>query len=258
MKFHSARQHLGGPKRAFTIIEVMISLAMLAIIISAIFSQMFTLSQVADLNGQQAALRSLNLGISNAFAAAPFEKLRSSQLRWSLGRYCPTATPTSVPNSADIVFSGGDDNQPMTDDPLAPANRCLLRYTASGAQGLGLIDNPTGLKDVRVWVEYYRGNDFDVNADGVISPATDEVGLIDSPPAGLPPLMVPPIVYANHLTTFSNTALSGYRLSGPPKDQADPEGTVAIRVVITYRVLSTSADPRGTDMMTSIFLSRRR
>ena len=251
----------GAARRGFSLIEIMIALAMLTIVISSLFSQMFTLRESSEMNRARAAVGALTLGLSNAFAGAPFAQLRSSSLNWSLGRYCPsTAVALAPPISADAtVLPGVDTVLPMTDEATASPTNCLLRYTSSGLAGLGILDTPTGLKNLKVWVEYYRGSDYDVNANGTIE--STETGLLDSPPANSMPLMVPHSVYANHVPIFINSQLTAYRLTTAPNDQADPEGTVIIRVVMTYQIQASSVATAGanfTDYISSFVLARRR
>lgn len=245
-------------RSAFSLVEVMISLSILAVVTSALFSGIFGLAQASGMNRQQAQARALTLALSNAFAAAPFERLRTTQLRWSLGRFCPTggALPPTI---ALAPFPAGDAVVPLTDDPNAASDRCLLRYTATGVAGLGVLDAPTGLADLKVWVEYYRGSDFDKDGDGIIqaTPSLGEAGLIDTPPASVLPLIMPPVHYANHAANLSDPLLVGYRLAGSPKDQADPEGTVLIRVVMTYRMDAAGGDADNY-FLTSFVVSRRR
>lgn len=251
----------GASRKGFSLIEVMIALAMLTIIISTLFSQMFTLRESSELNRARAAVGALTLGFSNAFAGASFDQLRSSSLKWSLGRYCPsTAVALAPPSNADAsVLSGVDVLKPMTDEATAAPSECLLRYTSTGAAGLGLLDAPTGLKNLKVWVEYYRGSDYDVNANGTIE--ATEKGLLDSPPASPVPLLLPHSVYANHVPVFINSPLTAYRLTTAPNDQDDPEGTVIIRVVMTYQIQTNSAAGNGsdfTDYVSTFVVARRR
>jgi prepilin-type N-terminal cleavage/methylation domain-containing protein len=256
----SASEH-SSQRSAFSLIEVMIALSMLAIIITALFSQMFTLQQSSEFNRQQASIRSLTLAMTNAFMGIPFERLRTAAAPWSVARYCPPATAVNPPGDAIAVLLE-DRTTPLTDVATASANDCLLRFTSTGAAGLGLLDAPTGLRDLRVWIEYYRGSEYDLSGDGIIQSgaASGEVGLIDNPPTGLPPLMLPPVTYGNHLANFSPSALSDYRLATAPRSQADPEGTIVIRVVATYLVDSsaTGNGTAATPFMTSFVIARRR
>lgn len=249
-------------RQGFSLIEVMISLGILTVVVSALFSQMFTLQTASGLSRERATVNALTLTLSNAFAGASFTELRTPALKWSLGRYCPATATAPIPPTDAVasVLSGVDANVPLTDDINASPANCLLRYTANGTPGLGLLDMPTGLSNLKVWVEYYRGNDYDTNANGIIE--SSEKGLIDSPPAGIPSIMMPHMVYDNHVPAFINSGLTSFRLTTTPTDQEDPEGTVLIRIVMTYQIQSiATASGNGapsTYFMSSFALARRR
>lgn len=248
--------------RGFSLIEVLIALALLAIITTALFSQMAVLRMSAELSRERTAVSGLTLALSNAFAGASFSQLRTATLPWSLGRYCPVPTlGVPPPAGALALIAGIDQATPLTDDPQALPSLCLLRYTATGAAGLGLLDSPTGLRNLKVWVEYYRGSDYDLNGDDIIqtAAAAQEVGLLDSPPAGLLPLMLPHCTYDNHLPGFNNAPLIPYRMETQPSLQVDPEGTIIIRIVMTYRIQSTATGSiNPVDYMSSFVVARRR
>ena len=121
-------------QRGFSLIEVMISLSILAIGILAIVGQMASLNTVRA-NDRDALAFDLMLNeLQERFQGCRWEALGTDKLPWSLPRH-PDAAST--------------DRQPMVDDATVTADRDLLR--------MGLISKRLGIPGLKIYVEYYRG-----------------------------------------------------------------------------------------------------
>lgn len=136
--------------QAFTLIEVMISVAVLATVLMAAFSGTYTLRQVQRANQEQSQVEEL--------AASMAERVMGANWDW-LGRSRPDE-PGVYHKKGAWSWHRREKSQiyPSTDQ----------RYLAENASNpdhdllaVGLLQQKTGIQDLKVYLEYYRAAALD-------------------------------------------------------------------------------------------------
>lgn len=194
-----------GPRTALSIMEVMISLMVFAIVVSAIASNWFTLREVQKLTQAEAKVHELAQSLSERIVGANWEWIgrdRPDELKLHTIIDTSVVPQTDPPTTRDVELTERIWRRyawswhrrefprttgarirlpPLTDrdwatadyarfrnDPLAPlSSDDVERYDPLQAVDerinphnlidLGVIDRPTGLANLQVYVEYYHG-----------------------------------------------------------------------------------------------------
>jgi len=134
----------------FTLVEVMIAMALLAITLSAIAANLFSLNGAHTSNREEAKVREISQLLGERLMGASWDTLGTSvsgQIGlngWSWHRRA-TSNP-NVPNSP--IYECLQENPSPTASETDPDSRDLLK--------LGLISGPTGIRGLRVYLEYYQ------------------------------------------------------------------------------------------------------
>ena len=185
--------------RAFTIMEVMVSLTILAVGISAILSNMFTLKLARDATRDAAIVENLANELIERFSGARWEALGTPVIKWSIHR----PYSTSVGN-------------PLTDKDDGSDNSLIA---------LGILRQPTGMKDLRVYIDYYRGM-RELDAAGL--PIVGKSGLMDGEGSTFNSLTELRTIWRNE------TSIISYRLDPLiiPTIQVSEDHPVVIRILI--------------------------
>ena len=185
--------------RAFTIMEVMISLTILAVGISAILSNMFTLKSARDAARDAAIVENLANELVERFSGARWEALGTPAIKWSLHR----------PFSASV-------GNPLTDKDDGSDNSLIT---------LGILRQPTGMKDLRVYIDYYRGM-TELDAAGL--PIVGKSGLMDGEGSTFNSLTELRAIWRNE------TSILPYRLDPLiiPTIQVSEDRPLVIRILI--------------------------
>ena len=127
---------------AFTLIEVMIAVAVLAIGMFGVLSMIPTLAQARTLAVEMVIARQIADSVAERIQGAAWRDLGGTKVTagsyniesWSLPRY-------RSPAPLDL-------NPPMTEDAPDPNNNLLAN---------GLVSQRTGVPDLKVYLEYYTG-----------------------------------------------------------------------------------------------------
>jgi type II secretory pathway pseudopilin PulG len=189
---------------ALSLIEVMISIAVLAVGLMGVMSTISTLSSGRKQLDNTTNLNQMVQNLAEGLQGTRFSDLRSTTVPWSMGRYEDGTTP----------FVGGDRTTPMTDDPAAGPLDCLLFTNTAGQSCLGLLSKPTGYKNLKVYLEYFKGANRR-DADDVLI----DTGIMDQGYTSA-------AQYSSNLGTF--------KLIRSPSTQDDPENPVFIRILVTW------------------------
>lgn len=206
----SGRVSLRACVTAMSLIEVMIAVMVLAIAMSSTVGLYIHLDQNRDMttriNRAQALARHL---LDRTMTADP-ESLGDLALSpWSAARYEPMVA------GVDLLT---DDQLPMTDTSTVANNNVV---------SLGLVDQQTGLENLEVYFEYYRG----VTVNNV-APALPDVGLMDQTFA----------TAASFRAAFATAAVrSATRLlpTARPATQVGEEMPFVVRIVVRWGVAQT-------------------
>ena len=192
----------------FTIIEVMISLSIMAIGISAILSHMMTLKSVREASRDAVILENLVGELVERFSGSRWEVLGTTASKWSLPR----------PAIATAGAAG-----PMTDS-IIPSDNSLI--------SLGILQKPTGIRDLKIYIDYYRGMTEYDDATGAVIP--NKLGLMDGEAAAFNNLSELNAVWRN------NAALAAYRLDPTtiPTQQVAEDRPIVIRILLTSSELA--------------------
>lgn len=199
MKFRHT--HLQVMNKGFTIIEVMISLAILAVGVAAILTHMFTLKSVRDASRDAAIVENVANELIERFSGARWEVLGTTSVVWSVHR---PYTILAVGN-------------PLTDTNDGSINSLVT---------IGVLKQPTGMKDLRVYIDYYRAMS-EVDTAGL--PIPGQMGLMDGEDVTYISLSGLKAIWRDE------TSLLPYRLdpSINPTTQVSENRPVLIRILIT-------------------------
>jgi prepilin-type N-terminal cleavage/methylation domain-containing protein len=212
-----------GSARGFTLIEVMIAVALLATGLGAVLVHYSTLQEQRKATTQrsiaQDVLRQLTERISTANA-------------WDLGDPIPTGSPAAIKLPWSLArFEDPtvvSDRDPMTENAPLPGDDLRL---------LGVIQRPTGLDQIVVFVEYYRGVRVRT-ASGLLVPGPTNAGAIDGDADGdgvNDEFLAP----GDYRARFSDVAWRRDRMLDPtrkPCEQIGDNEPFLIRVLVVYNL----------------------
>lgn len=123
---------------AFSMIEVMVAVAILATVMTILASNLYTLNNVRINMKERAVAREIARLMSERIQSENFSQLGTSNttLGWSWHRRL-----TPIPGSAVAV------NPPLTEDAALPENNLINQ---------GLLQQRSEIRDLSVFLEYYR------------------------------------------------------------------------------------------------------
>lgn len=118
-------------KRGFSLVEVMIAVAILATVLTAMAGNIFTLHKAHESTKELAKAQEIAQVLAERAQGATWHSLGQTAQPWSWHRR---------------VGAAADRPQPMTDVAADPNN---------DLQSLGILSQPSGLADINVYLEYY-------------------------------------------------------------------------------------------------------
>lgn len=158
-------------RHGMTIIEVMISVAILATVLTILAGNIFTLSVVRQVAKEEAIVQELMTGLIERIQSEPLSNLGvknegiSHLNAWSWHRRLTPRYPEDktgvIPPMTEVKPTAAI---PMTADAanvLPFTNYLLPIYDKSNPPQLispGLLSQPSGIQDLKVYLEYYRQN----------------------------------------------------------------------------------------------------
>jgi hypothetical protein len=171
LAIHRRLEHRGSQsgRWGLTIIEVMISVAILATVLTVLAGNIFTLNTVRQVAKEEAIVQELMAGLVERIQGEAFSSLGSrndslSHLNaWSWHRrLVPRFPETAAGVISPMTEVMPPDAIPAVATPTAvlPFSNCLLQvYDQSTPPQLispGLMSQPSGIRDLKVYLEYYR------------------------------------------------------------------------------------------------------
>jgi prepilin-type N-terminal cleavage/methylation domain-containing protein len=139
------------PERGFSLLEVMIAVAILAVALTALLGNLGTLDSAHVANRETAKAQEIAQVLAERIQGARWTRLGTADEPWSWHRREPRSasdTPAIRPMTETDTTSGW-----IASAPRLVHN--LLLQAPSGA-GLGIEREPSGLDDLAVYLEYYR------------------------------------------------------------------------------------------------------
>lgn len=185
-------------RQGFTFVEVMISAALLAVVLAGVMGGYASMLKGRESLRDDQMVHDLVRRFAERLSSVPWEDLGTATAAWSIER--PVGTDSFISDDPNIANS--------TSVPLATAERRILQTLDSG-NSLGMLDGPTGLEDLQIYIEYYRAVDDELG----------NLGLMDA--AGF-----------NSVSDYRNANLTPYDFTGVPN--SIEEGIVVYRLVITW------------------------
>lgn len=146
---------------AFTLVEVMISIAMLATILAAVISGSYTLRQSQQATTEQTQVRELTDLVA--------ERIMGANWDW-IGRDRPDEeTETRIVNGVATLVTITNDyrrgawswhrrRKPLSATALPPLSEDPAVAAEHHLQKVGLIRQPTGIRNLKLYVEYYTSD----------------------------------------------------------------------------------------------------
>lgn len=209
---------------AMSILEIMISMSILAMGMVGLISGMATIEAVNRESGQQQSVENVLLTLKTRLENSRWDKLRSVDAPWSYGRYLANDAVNILKPIADRKY---DRTAPMTEGATDPLD-CLLPKIPDGTKaGLGLLSKSSGLENLKVYVEWYRGTSYDVNGDGQVG--TGEDGYFTNPN-----MAIVASRFASVSLSPRDAAFLPYLEVGQPSSITDQQATMLIRIIISY------------------------
>lgn len=141
---------LSAAREGMSLIEVMAAVAVLAIGLLAVVGQIAPLNSQRQFTDDTQVMQNLLKSITERLATAPFDSLRSDSMAWTYVRRIPLSNGSlpaiDVPETT-FATNTGHDIAPLNESDAVEANNLVSQ---------GLIMRPTGLRNVQVFLEYYR------------------------------------------------------------------------------------------------------
>ena len=146
---------------AFSLVEVMISIAMLATILAAVISGSYTLRRSQQASTEQTQVRELSDLVA--------ERIMGASWDW-IGRDRPDEeTETQIINGVATLVTITNDyrrgawswhrrKKPLSASALPPLSEDPQAAPENHLQTVGLIKQPTGIRDLKLYVEYYTSD----------------------------------------------------------------------------------------------------
>ena len=148
-------------RRGMSLVEVIIAAAILAIILSGVLGSYGSLVQGGQNLRQDQQVHNIQLMMAERLREVPWDELGTAAAPWSLQRQ--VGTDTFMTDDASIGDSAS--NLAIT------ADRRILQITDT-ATNLGVLDAPTGIEGLEVYVEYYRAVTDGSGNEGVMDEST--------------------------------------------------------------------------------------
>ncbi len=148
-------------REGFSLIEVMISVAVLATILGAVVSGSYSIRRSQQATTEQTQVRELTDLLA--------ERIMGASWDW-IGRDRPNQdTETQIINGVATLVTVTNDyrrgawswhrrKKPLSATPLPPLSEDPLAAPENHLQQVGLIKQPTGIRDLKVYVEYYTSD----------------------------------------------------------------------------------------------------
>jgi type II secretory pathway pseudopilin PulG len=245
----------GAPIRegAFSLIEVMIAIALLATIMTMLCGNLFTLSQAKILGQENAKVQALAQILVERIQGADFSTLgqydpnQTNLNAWSWHRRVtplPGETAPLNPPMTETIPSATF-TIPWTPQGALPFANCLLDIvdTAGNHVSPGLLHQPTSLYNLSVYLEYYR-----------MTALTQDVNLSANPQAEWANICSGTVNPATYIYPESRGA------SGDPTPiidmTVDPSGVPSLNSAI-IRVYITWTSQVGGSMHSELVVARR-
>ena len=143
-------------RKAFSLLEVMIGASVMAILLSAMVSQVATLRNTQQLSDQSERIADIVHLLHEKIVATPYDDLQAEP--WSIER--PLGGDTWMGDAADL-----------------PKERQLVRSDAGDT--LGLLEQRSGLRDLQIYLDYYLAFDseiYGVAYDGLLDESVNKAG----------------------------------------------------------------------------------
>jgi prepilin-type N-terminal cleavage/methylation domain-containing protein len=150
-----------GAEGGFSLIEIMISIAVLATIMAALTSSMFTMSQIRRANKEQNQVAELTRLLAERIMGANWDWIGRDRPDEGTVQYQHGAwswhRPHYIAQPIPLTESDGDPVHTIGFDPRASGDT----GSVNDLQALKLVDGPTGIANLKIYVEYYRASVFD-------------------------------------------------------------------------------------------------
>jgi prepilin-type N-terminal cleavage/methylation domain-containing protein len=209
--------------RGFSLMEVMISVAVLATVLTAVISSSFTLRQIQRSAQEQSQVEEL----ANHLA----ERILGANWDW-LGRDRPDDLDAGIEyqrgawswhrRATGRLASQTPVNPPLTETAAVTTNSNLI--------GVGLLAQPSGIDDLKVYLEYYRSTVL----DAVFSARTAAIAPTASAPSGAASAPnAPSEEWAKLMTTATN---DDHIMPESPTemDLSTETRALVVRVIVTW------------------------
>lgn len=148
-----------NPSRSgLSFIEVSISIAILVTALAALVGNLFTLNQSHRVNQEVARVRDIVQLVVERIQGANWSDIGSQNLSWTWLRRGPLASQQQLidpddPATVNQVVAGV--NPPMTESAIDRDHNLIISEPANPSLPVtGLLREPSGIQDLRVWVEY--------------------------------------------------------------------------------------------------------
>lgn len=139
-----------------SMLELSLAVFVLSVGLLTAISQINTLRTVRMQAQDIATVQGIVSAIAERFQGARWDTLGSTIAPWSISRTEPNAGVATVTkplvddNDVNLASFDENDDGALTDVEVADVR------TARGLRSLGLIAAPTGIADLRIYIEYYR------------------------------------------------------------------------------------------------------
>lgn len=215
-------------RRGFSLLEIMIASMILVVGILGVLSGIGTVENVRRDMIYQKDIDDVLVKIRNRIENCPWSELRSLDAPWTYGRYVNESKIASVIPITDRVY---DRVVPMSENASQPQD-CLLKTVSqgqlTGAKGLGILDHPSGIPNLKIYVEWYRGTSIDIDSDNTIG--SGEYGYFtDSGKT----LSVEESESYKDVSSLDKSYLP-YLEKNQPGSLVDQDATLLVRIILTY------------------------
>ena len=156
------------PRAGLSLIEVIVSVAILATAISALLGNIYALNMRNQQNIETTRVRDICHQFAERLQGVNWNQIGADTLPWTWARIGPVDAnvhdPDGEPDEASDIPGGFQEYNLPLHENAADIEDELLSSTVTDANGVttvyGLIDEPSGVEDLRIWLEYRRMADF--------------------------------------------------------------------------------------------------
>ena len=152
--------------KAFSLLEVMISVAVLATVLMAVMSSSYSLRQVQRSTKEQSQVEELTANLAERIMGAnwdwigrerPDETVNGTTISYKKGAWSwhRREQRWETKSSARVLIAPGPVNNPLREEPLS--GQTTLAEDDDLVK-VGLLKEKTGIENLRVFVEYYRSS----------------------------------------------------------------------------------------------------